>query len=196
MIDLQSLAYLGEVIGAAAVVASLLYLALQVRHSSKAQRTENYARALERVSAFQAVLSQDSDLARIFAKGVRDTSELTGLEKIRFTWSLYEAFGSFEFMFQTYKTDEIPEEVWKRWSETVAWWLHFPGVQQWWTNRPVNFTESFTLFVESVIRENPTDIEASQKWQEFVASSVEKRKGTQQPGNQSSTSASNAAETD
>jgi hypothetical protein len=179
MIDLQSLANLGEVIGAAAVVASLLYLALQVRQSSKAQRTQNYARALERVSAFQAVLSQDGELARIFSKGVRDTSELTGLEKIRFTWSLYEAFGSFEFMFHTYKTDEIPEEVWKRWSQTVAWWLNFPGVQQWWMNRPVNFTESFTLFVESVIRENPTDMKASQGWEQFVASGAEKPQGDQ-----------------
>jgi hypothetical protein len=174
MIDLQSLAYLGEVIGGVAVVASLLYLALQVRQSARAQQTENYARALERVSSMQSALSQDSDLARIFAKGVQDASQLTALEKIRFTWSLYEAFGAFEFMFHTYETNEIAEEVWERWSLTVAWWLHFPGVRQWWSNRPVRFTESFTLFVESVIRENPTDLEANQRWQQFVASSVEK----------------------
>jgi hypothetical protein len=43
MIDLQSLANLGEVIGAVAVVASLLYLAVQVRQGTKAQQTENYA---------------------------------------------------------------------------------------------------------------------------------------------------------
>jgi len=194
MIDLQSLANLGEVIGAAAVVASLLYLALQVRQNSKAQRTENYARALERVSAFQAVLSQDNDLARIFAKGVWDTSKLTGLEKIRFTWSLYEAFGSFEFMFHTYETDEIPEEVWNRWSQTVAWWLIFPGVRQWWMNRPVNFTESFTSFVESVIRENPTDLKANERWQRFVASGVEEPQGTQPAGGESPGSTETASE--
>lgn len=194
MIDLQSLANLGEVIGAAAVVASLLYLALQVRQSSKAQRTENYAHALERVSAFQAVLSQDSDLSRIFAKGVSDTSALTGLEKVRFSWLLYEAFGSFEFMYHTYETDEIPEEVWKRWSQTVAWWLNFPGVQQWWMNRPVNFTESFTVFVESVIRDNPTDLKASQRWQQFVASSVKERQSTQPAESQSPVSTPPAAE--
>ena len=47
--DLEALANLGEVIGAAAVVASLLYLAVQVRQRTKAQRTENYARAGSRV---------------------------------------------------------------------------------------------------------------------------------------------------
>ena len=86
-------------------------------------------------------------------------------------------------MFHTYETNEIPEEVWKRWSQTAAWWLNYPGVQQWWTNRPVNFTKSFTLFVESIIRENPTDMEAIKRWQKFIASSVEEPQGTPSAGN-------------
>lgn len=170
VIDLQALANLGEIVGAVAVIASLLYLAAQVRQGTRAQRTENYARALERVSAMQSVLSQDGDISRIFAKGVQDPSKLTALERIRFTWSLYEAFDAFEFMFHTYNTDQIPDEVWKRWSSTVAWWLCFPGVQAWWTNRPVQFSESFTGFVEALIHDNPTDIEANHRWQQFIAS--------------------------
>jgi hypothetical protein len=106
--------------------------------------------------------------------GVEDTSRLNTLEKIRFTWSLYEAFDAFEFMFHTYKSDQIPEEVWNRWSMTVAWWLSFSGVQTWWTNRPVPFTETFTLFVEDIIRDNPTNIETNQRWHEFVSSDVKK----------------------
>ena len=174
MMDLESLANIGEVVGAAGVVASLLYLAVQVRQGTKAQRTENYARALERVSAIQSVLGQDGEISRIFASGVQDPSGLTPLEKIRFTWTLYETFDAFEFMFHTYETNQIPEEVWERWSSTVAWWLSFPGVQAWWQNRPAQFTKSFTLFVESTIKDNPTDAEANQRWNAFVASSPEK----------------------
>ena len=107
MIDLESLANLGEVIGAAAVVASLLYLAVQVRQGTKAQRTENYARALERISSIQSALSMDSEISRIFASGVRDTSNLAPLEKIRFAWALYESFDAFEFMFHTYETNQM-----------------------------------------------------------------------------------------
>ncbi len=175
MINLESLAQLGEVIGAAAVVASLLYLAVQVRQGTRAQRTENYARALERVSAMQSVLSQDSEISRIFARGVQDTSKLTPLDKIRFTWSLYEAFDAFEFMFHTYETDQMPDEVWHRWSLTVAWWLSFPGVQSWWHNRPVQFTASFTKFVEDVLRDNPTDVNLNRRWERFVAAGGEEQ---------------------
>ena len=52
--DLQSLANLGEFIGGAAVLVTLGYLALQIRQNTQSIRTENYARALERVSAMQA----------------------------------------------------------------------------------------------------------------------------------------------
>jgi hypothetical protein len=173
--DLQSLANLGEVVGAVAVVASLLYLAVQVRQGTRAQQSENYARAMERVAAMQSVLSHDGEISHIFARGVQDMARLTGLEKIRFSWALYEAFDAFEFMFLTYSSNQMPEEVWQRWSMTVAWWLSFPGVQTWWKYRPVQFTASFALFVESLLRDNPTDIEAQQAWHDFIASSAERR---------------------
>jgi hypothetical protein len=171
MMDLQSLANIGEIIGAVVVILSLVYLAIQVRQNTEAQRTENYARALERLAAMQSTLSQDSEISLIFSKGVVDTSKLTPQERIRFTWSLYEAFGAFEFMFLASKTGSIAEEVWSRWSTAVAWWLTFPGVQAWWIIRPLPFSDSFTLFVESLLMDNPTDAEQNQRWQEFISQS-------------------------
>lgn len=167
--DLQSLANLGEVIGSVVVVLSLIYLAVQVRQNTEAQRTENYSRALDRLAAMQSILSQDGEIAVIFSKGVRDTSKLDPQERMRFTWSMYEAFGAFEFMFHTSRTDAIPEEVWTRWSSAVAWWLTFPGVQTWWQARPIPFTESFTAFVDSLLKDNPVDAEPTRRYQDFIA---------------------------
>ena len=169
MIDLQSLAYIGEVIGAIAVVLSLAYLAIQVRQSTKAQQTENYAHALDRLAAMQSTLSQGGEISHILTKGVVDISKLTTQERVQFTWSLYEAFGAFEFMFHASKTGSIHEEVWTRWSLAVAWWLSFPGVQAWWEVRPLPFTDSFTEYAETLLRNNPTDTESTRRWQEFLA---------------------------
>ena len=63
----------------------------------------------------------------------------------------------------------MPDEVWQRWSATAAWWLSFPGVRAWWAHRPVRFSASFEVFVEATLRDNPTDIAASERWQQFVA---------------------------
>jgi len=121
MTNLESLANLGEIVGAIAVVVSLVYLAVQVRQNTRAQQTENFSRALDRVAAMQATLSQDPETSVIFSKGVADPTDLIPKERMQFTWAMYELFGAFEFMFLASKDKSIPEEIWHRWSSAVAW---------------------------------------------------------------------------
>jgi hypothetical protein len=167
--SLESLANLGEIIGAIAVVVSLIYLAIQVRQNTQAQRTENFSRALDRVAAMQATLSQDADTAVILSKGLVELSKLTHKERIRFTFGMYELFGAFEFMFLAAKDSAIPEEVWQRWSATVAWWLSYPGVQAWWAIKPAPFTGKFESYVKTLLENNPTDPETARRYDLFVA---------------------------
>lgn len=169
MIDLQSLANVSEIIGNIVVLLSLIYLAIQVRQNTEGQRTENYARALERLAAMQSMQSQDSDTSLILSRGILDPAKLSPQERIRFTWIMFEAFGAYEFMFHASKTDSIPEEIWWRWSMALAWWVSFPGVKTWWKAVPVPFTGSFTSFVESLMENNPSDAEATRRWRDFIA---------------------------
>ena len=169
MTNLESLANLGEIIGAITVVVSLIYLAVQVRQNTQAQQTENFSRALDRVAAIQATLSQDPETSVIFSKGVSDPSDLTSRERMQFTWTMYELFGAFEFMFLASKTNAIPEEIWRRWSSAVAWWLSYSGVQAWWSVSPIPFSVSFTSYIESLLENNPTDAESTRRYQQFLA---------------------------
>jgi len=168
--DLQSLGNLGEFVSGLAVLASLVYVAFQVRQNTQSLRTENYARALERLAAMQAQLGRDGELAELFSKGVSDVSKLSPQKRIQLTWCLYEAFGAFEFMFHASRTSALPEEVWQRWSAAVVWWLQFPGVRSWWRARPIPFTPSFTAFVEAILKDPPADAKADARWREFVMS--------------------------
>ena len=166
--DFQALGNIGEFVGAIAVVISLIYLAMQVRQNTISQQTENYTRALDRISAQQSRLAQDGEFAMMLSRGVRDTKSLTPGERVQFTWVFYEIFGAFEFMFHAAENNAIPEEVWNRWESTIAFWLIYPGVLAWWEVRPTPFTDSFTSFVESVIRDNPAGDDTGLAWQDFI----------------------------
>jgi hypothetical protein len=76
-LDLETLGNLGEFLSGIVVIASLAYLAVQVRHNTRSLRTENYARALERISAMQSRLSQDSEFSERFSRGLLDPSQLS-----------------------------------------------------------------------------------------------------------------------
>lgn len=169
MTDLQTLANIGEIIGAVTVVLSLIYLATQIRQNTQAQRSENYSRALDRLAAMQSTMAQDEEYGLMFSKGVIDAQQLTPRERLRFTWRCYEVFGVFEFMFHASKTDALPKEVWERWSLSLAWWMSFPGVQAWWASKPTPFTDSFTSFVDSLLEDNPMEGKSNQAYEEFIA---------------------------
>ena len=173
--NLETLGNLGEFVSGIVVVISLIYLAMQVRHNTRSIRTENYARALERVSAMQSRLSQDGDFCALFNRALADPSDLSPDERIQFTWCLYELFGGQEFLFHQSQAGTVPEEVWERWSDTTAWWLTFPGVRSWWHSRPTPFSASFTLYVDALLERAPADARANQRWQDFISASPPRR---------------------
>jgi hypothetical protein len=166
--DFQALGNIGEFVGAIAVVISLIYLAVQVSQNTASQQAENYTRALNRISALQSHLAQNGKYAMMFSRGVVDTTSLTPEERIQITWIFYEMFGAFEFMFHAAEHNAMPVEVWNRWVSTIAFWLRYPGVLAWWEVRPTPFTDSFTSFVESLIRDNPAGDDTGLAWQEFI----------------------------
>ncbi len=79
--NLQDLANFGEFIGGLVVIVSLAYLSIQVRQNTQSIRTENYARALDRISAIQAQMSRDDAFSTMFSRGAADPSALTHPEE-------------------------------------------------------------------------------------------------------------------
>ncbi len=168
VLSLETLGYIGEFVGGMVVVFSLVYLARQVQQNTRSLRTENYARALERVSVTQSRLSSDAALSDVFGRGVLCAEALTREERIQFSWAFYEMFGAFEFMYHQAEAGALPEEVWKRWAGTLAWWISLPGVRAWWRARPTPFTESFSKLVDGYLADSPVDREAAVRFGEFL----------------------------
>ena len=168
MLTLEALSDAGQVISAIAVVVSLIYLAFQVRQNTASLRTENYARALDRIADMQARLSADKCFAGIVSRGAANPARLTAEERIQFSWAFYEMFGAFEFMYLQWLDAAMPAEVWNRWAPTLQWWLSLPGVEAWWRSRPTPFSPPFTALVDSMRAAGPPDPAASERHLAFM----------------------------
>jgi len=166
--DLATLAQLGEFVGGLFVVVSLVYLAHQVRQNTTSLRTENYARAVDRLSSMQRNVSSDGELNRIVTIGSTRPETLSRTERMRFTWYLYELLGAAEFVFHQAEQGALPDEVWERWRATMVWWFSNPGILAWWRAKPTPFSTSFEAFANELIRTTPFDPEAARRWEAFV----------------------------
>ena len=172
---LDTLANLGEFIGGVFVVVSIFYLAYQVRQNTRSLQTENYARVLDRMSTLQSRLAVDPELNRVVVVGCQDPGRLTGTERVRFAWALYELFGNAEFMYHQARERSLPDIVWKRWESTIGWWLSHPGVRAWWKARPTPMTADFQAFGDDMIANDRFDAAADERWRRFVAGEGTKR---------------------
>ena len=164
----EAIGAVGEVLGALGVIATLGYLAFQIRQNTQSLHTESYARTLERAAAVQSKLSGDPILASILRRGGLDLRTLTPDERIQFNWTFYEMFGAFEFLFHQAKKGSLEDEIWARWSATMSWWLSIPGVESWWHAKPTPFTASFSSCVESILAGSSVDSDGVQRFLELV----------------------------
>jgi hypothetical protein len=165
---LETLANLGEFIGGLVVVLSVIYLARQIRQNTLAQRTQNYAVALDRIAEFQARMSQSSEFADLLIIGLQHPERLSPQQRVQFTWAFYEMFGAFEFMFLQSQARAMPQEVWDRWAATLRWWMTFAGVRGWWDARPAPFTAAFTAMVDASRDAGPPEGDANTRWANWL----------------------------
>ncbi len=109
---LETLANLGEFIGAIGVIVSIGYLAVQIRQNTKAVRSSSYHQAAEQTWSACLALAQDGELAALLAKS-RQGEPLTLDEEMR--RDSYEAamiFG-FENMLRLHEEGLLDAEIYR-----------------------------------------------------------------------------------
>jgi hypothetical protein len=146
--NLETMSQMGEFVGGFGVILSLVYLAIQVRSNTNSQRADMTARILDRMAAMQHTYAFDAEASKFFTRAITNPTGLTLDERNQFAWLMTEFLSAMEFLMQQYQTGNVDEQTWRRWSNTLDWWLTFPGIRAFWTGRPTPYTDAFSKYVE------------------------------------------------
>jgi hypothetical protein len=141
----------GEAVGAAGVIISLLYLAVQIRGDARAKRA---ATIHEQSVAFRDVLLSIADnpsLADLFLRGLNDFSSLTGDELPRFSALFSHGCRTWEDQFFQWSEGHFDLRVWHGIDASIADLFSMPGLQAWWKTRSHWYSEQFRDYIEKKI---------------------------------------------
>ena len=123
---------MGEVIGAAGVIGSLLYLALQIRHSSKTSQDAAYRDAFTAVSNKLSAMSEPAN-REIILKGLTGFGGLPGPDKYAFDNQLMGLFTLLESSIISNDAELILDESLENWSFVLRTrYLPYAGFIEWW----------------------------------------------------------------
>ena len=146
---LDQLANIGEIIGSIAVIVSIVYLAIQIRTNTEAERTGTYQAIVSDFGALNNTMASTPELSHLFVQAMESYHPLSADEKARISQLFFQCFRFFENMFYQNQKGYLDEEVWTGWKRLMLTYYSRPGFQTWWEHRRDVYSESFALFLES-----------------------------------------------
>ena len=121
--DITTLAAWGEFIGGVAVVASLLYLASQIRQNSRLLRASTTAASSEVEIAVNTLIAQEPDVARSFRAGLAERDSLSEEDRERFDAVVEMWFQVFRQQHQFQQDGIGSADEWVYRSQGLRWML-------------------------------------------------------------------------
>ena len=147
---LQDLANYGEILGAAGVIASLVFVGWQIRANTRAARLRMHEQVTQTYMAFLgSILVDPASFAAGFASEQPDFSDLDDAQKTFFFATMLGFFKHFEMMYVQYSQGVMDEETWNAWSVHIRMQFHQPGAQHWWNLRKDTFIPSFREYLDA-----------------------------------------------
>ncbi len=143
---------IAELAGAVGVVASLIYLGTQIRHSTKASSVEAKLTTTSMHSSVVDLLIADPALNELFMRGVASTEELTPEEYQRFSNLCLKTFWYFSAAHYQLRTGMLDEDNWFETKSLLEFELSGAGVRGWWRRLGSRrFSGKFAEFVDREI---------------------------------------------
>jgi len=154
-VTLNELGSLGEFISGLAVVVTLIYLALQIRHNTRAVRSSMHQDMVGSTARIAQSVSDSPDVGRIVLKADEDYDSLTKEEFIRFEAYAERVFGNFESVFYSYRNSMIEQDLWESWEASYLADISRTAMRRFWhEDRPMHLRD-YMEFIDQFYRKNP-----------------------------------------
>jgi hypothetical protein len=152
----KDLGSVGEIVGAIATVATLIYLAIQIRANTQAVRAAAAQSVHEAFATWYRMLAADADLSQIAATGLRDYEALSEAEKARFVATFMAFLSCSQDAFIKWREGSLSPELWSGWALVMMNLVIPPGGRAFWQERGYLFGKEFGDYVENhVMNQEP-----------------------------------------
>ena len=139
-----------ESVGAAAVVITLIYLAIQIRNQTKESRlaaTRDLSR--DYLDAVDSI-TKDTEIFSLYMRALSDYEDLPHEERIRISMIFFRVFRVAEVRLLHYSSQGVEAAHFETGQLPLKDLMKFPGLRGWWENNKDAFSEEFQSHVDEI----------------------------------------------
>lgn len=142
---------IGEIVGALAVFATLLYLAIQLRHNTQALRSSTFQDISASTAINMQMIATTPGMSELIVKAQAGLDALNEEEQIRFGAMILSSFRRLEAVYIHQALGAIEPKYSEGFKTSSLSALAHRGISEWWDTAQDAFTEEFVLWVNSEI---------------------------------------------
>ena len=147
---LADLSDLSQTIGALAVVASLIFVGIQIRQNTGATRAASHHAVSDALNRVNFSFAENADVTRIFLAGMADRQALNAEERWRFDAMCRAYLHVCETMYIQAGIGAGDKSILAAEEDGIRTILSSRGVREWWAENPYGFCAEFRAFVAAL----------------------------------------------
>ena len=144
----------GEVAGAAGVIITLVYLAMQIRQNTKAIRLNTIRSTNESFRSQYALVGGSNEVAEVYTTGLTEPEQLNLTERVQFYALLHNQVRGYEEAFYQHTEGALDPRIWEGLHGQMLSNSNLPGFKIYWQDRRDWYSSSFQNQVENVLYPN------------------------------------------
>ncbi len=150
--SLEQAAYLSQVIAAVAVLASLVFVGLQIRQNTKSQRVVAVDSLAAAIAAINVPAMESPALGDALSATLRNWGSATRDQRIIAHFFLFSFFKLSESAWYQRQTDVLDQSQWIGWETLLRAYYHSEGVKSgWWPHRHHAYSPDFQSFLQGTV---------------------------------------------
>ena len=146
----EAISAIGQLVGALAVVISLIYLARQVGSSARETRIALVRASADRFLRLLQQLTEHQDLNDLVSRGSRDFKSLERVEQRRLGSFYLQLLRVYEEAYYGKLHGQLDSRVWHDINMPMSDIMAAPGLQTWWRSRSHWFNEDFAKHIDQL----------------------------------------------
>ena len=149
----EAVGAIGELVGAAAVVATLIYLAAQTRSNTAAVNRAATQAIISGRGEASRFLAGDEAITELLWRGADEPDSLSSKEWQRFLFIVGAVIRPIELGFQDYVDGRMSEDLWAGQRNTLKYWFSRPGFYRWLNEYGHTSQPSFVGYIRELLVE-------------------------------------------
>src|SRR5262249_401844 len=146
-VNWEAISAIGQIVGAIAVVVSLIYLAREVRSSAHETQLASRRSLADVFIRWTQQLTGHPDLRELYYRGLHDFESLEGADLIGFSILMQQLFRLYEEAYYGHLEGHLDARTWHSWEAVMRDVNGYPGIQGWWRSRSHWFIGEFAKHV-------------------------------------------------